>query len=170
MKRGRASRVMVGLARGSLLRVVLISLSPPGWRSRSGGSVRLAHLRFGSSGDQSLCGGPCRHEWLVAGEHVPDGLGELAGDLNPGDLGAALLAQPAPGRLVVVAVAGVAGGVGGRLDQRPPKVFGAVLGQRAAMVAVAGLVDPWAQPRVAAQLLGRREPADVAKLGGDRVP
>ena len=83
---------------------------------------------------------------MLAGEHVPDGLGELAGDLDPGDLRAALLAQPTPGRLVVVAVAGVAGGVGGRLDQRPPQVFGAVLGQRAAMVAVAGLVDPWAQP------------------------
>jgi hypothetical protein len=46
---------------------------------------------------------------------------------------------------------------------------GAVLGQWAALVAVAGLVHPGAQPGVAAQLLGRWEPGDVAQLGGDGV-
>jgi hypothetical protein len=34
-------------------------------------------------------------EGLVVGEHVPDRFGELAGDVDLGDLGAALAAQPA---------------------------------------------------------------------------
>jgi hypothetical protein len=42
---------------------------------------------------------------------VPDGLGELAGDLHAGDRGAALPAESPLGRLVVVAVEGVMGGV-----------------------------------------------------------
>jgi hypothetical protein len=63
----------------------------------------------------------------VSGEHVPDGLGELAGDLHPGDPGAALATKPLLGALVVVAVAGVAGGMGGRLDQGPAKIRRAVL-------------------------------------------
>jgi LuxR family maltose regulon positive regulatory protein len=44
-----------------------------------------------------------------------------------------------------------------------------VLGQRPTLVAAAGLGHPGAQPGVAAQLLGRREPGDVAQLGGDGV-
>jgi hypothetical protein len=64
---------------------------------------------------------------LLSGEHVPDGLGELAGDLHPGDPGAPLLAESLLGALVVVAVAGVAGGVGGRLDQGSAQLWWAVL-------------------------------------------
>src|SRR5512133_2902624 len=166
MKRGWSSRVEPG---GSWPCVGLISLSPPGWEEQVDGRLRLAQFRRGSSGDQSAGSGPCRSKWLLTGEHVPDGLGELAGDLHPGDPGAPLLAEPLLGALVVVAVAGVAGGVDGRLDQRPAQVRWAVLGQPAALVAAAGLVDPGAQPGVAAQLLGRREPGDVAQLGGDGV-
>ena len=70
---------------------------------------------------------------------MPDGLGELAGNLHPGDPGAALATQPLLGVLVVVAVAGVVGGVDGRLDQGPAQIRWAVLGQRAALVAAAGL-------------------------------
>jgi hypothetical protein len=55
--------------------------------------------------------------------------------------GAALLAQPLGGALVVLAVDGVPGGVGGRLGQRPAQELRAVLGERAAMVGGAGLVD-----------------------------
>ena len=43
---------------------------------------------------------------MVAGEHVPDRFGELAGDLDAGDLGAALAAEALLGVLIV-------GGVGG---------------------------------------------------------
>jgi hypothetical protein len=40
-------------------------------------------------------GGACRSEGLVVGEHVPDRLGESAGEVDLGDLGAALLADAA---------------------------------------------------------------------------
>src|SRR5438034_9792624 len=52
-------------------------------------------------------GGACRSEALVAGEHVPDRLGEGAGELDLGDLGAALAAQALLGRPVAVAVEAV---------------------------------------------------------------
>jgi hypothetical protein len=57
-----------GLGKGEVaglcrwLVMVLISLSPPRRRIKSGWSVRLAHLSPGSSGDQSLGVGPCRRE------------------------------------------------------------------------------------------------------------
>jgi hypothetical protein len=131
-----------------------------GWRSslyrlltgriRSDRSVRLAHLNRGPSRGQRVCVGPCRAERGLGGEHVPDGLGELASDLDAGDLGAALAAEPLLGGLVMVGVAGVTGGMGGGLQQRPPQIPGAVLAQRPAVVAAAGLVDPWAQPGVPA--------------------
>src|SRR3954447_11639186 len=83
----------------------LISLSPPrredqaGWEGlRSGGA---------SGGVGRLCGqspvrGACRSEGLVGGEHPPDRLGGLAGDVDPGDLRPALLAQAGLGALVAL--------------------------------------------------------------------
>jgi hypothetical protein len=47
---------------------------------------------------------------LVAGEHVPDGFGESAGEVDLGDLGAALLADARFQLLVAVAVGGVGAG------------------------------------------------------------
>ena len=58
------------------------------------------------------------------------------------------------------------GGVGGRLDQRPTQVLGPVLGQRAAVVLAAGLVDPRTQPGVAGQFGRAGEAGEVADLGG----
>jgi hypothetical protein len=55
---------------------------------------------------------------LLAGEHVPDRFGEAAGEVDLGDLGAALLADAGFRLLVVVAVGGVGAGVGGGLDER----------------------------------------------------
>jgi hypothetical protein len=104
------------------------------------GGSGWAQFRRGSSGDQSAGRGPCRSKGLLSGEQVPDGLGELAGDLHPGDPGAALATKPLLGVLVLVAVAGVAGCVGGRLDQGPAQIRRAVVGQWAALVAAAGLV------------------------------
>src|SRR5215207_11492398 len=77
--------------------------------------------------------------------------------------------EPLLGALVVVAVARMLGGVDGRLDQRPAQLWRAVLGQRAALIAAAGLVHPGTQPGIAAQLLGRREPGDVTQLGGNGI-
>jgi hypothetical protein len=166
MKRGRSSRVEPGVpwpVRGA-------QLSIASWVGGAGRSeLRLAQFRHGSSGDLSAGRGPCRSNGLLSGEDVPAGLGELAGDLHPGHLGAALSAKPLLGALVMVAVAGVVGGVDGRLDQRPTQLGRAVVGQRAALVAAAGLVHPGAQPGIAAPLLGRWEPGAVAQLGGDGV-
>src|SRR2546428_10216763 len=72
----------------------------------------------GRSGRQTKSGAS-RSELLVAGEHVPDRVGEPAGDVDLGDLGAALLAEPP---LVSLGALGVAGGLGRghrRLEQRP---------------------------------------------------
>src|SRR3954453_280224 len=146
------------------------------YRLLAGGSGRVggASLRWRISGTGRLRGqsggcGACRSEGLVGSEHVPDGLGELAGDVHAGDRGSALAAQPGLGALVAVPIDGVAGGVGGCLDQRPAQVLRAVLGQRAAPVVSAGLVHRGAQPGVTDQLLRRGEPGDVADLGGDAV-
>src|SRR2546428_12600671 len=64
--------------------------------------------------------GACRSEGLAAAEHVPDRLGEGSGELDPGDTGAALAAEPFLRSLVAVFVGGVAGGGLGGLDPRPP--------------------------------------------------
>src|SRR4051795_11832902 len=100
----------------------------PGWRSlgsagsrahlsiasSSGGPGRMggASLRWRISVVGRLCGqsplrGACRSEGLVRGEHPPDGLGELAGDVDAGHLRAALLAQAGLGALVAGGVDGV---------------------------------------------------------------
>jgi hypothetical protein len=89
---------------------------------------------------------------LLAGEHVPDRFGEAAGEVDLGDLGAALLADPRFGLLVAVAVGGVGAGVGGGLDERPAQILGSLFGERAAQVALAGLVDARAEAAVAGQL------------------
>ena len=80
------------------------------------------------------------------GEHVPDRLGEFAGQLDLGDLGSALVAQAALGVLVALLVERVLAGVQGGFEQRPAQVLGAVFGDRAAAVAGAGLVDARHRP------------------------
>lgn len=116
------------------------------------GALRLVHLKRGPSSGQRQNVGPCRGERTVGGAHVPDGLGQLACHLDAGDLLAALLPEPLGCALVVLGVGGVSGGVGGRLDQCPAQVAGAVLGQRPAMVLAAGLVDPGTEAGSAHQL------------------
>jgi hypothetical protein len=60
----------------------------------------------GSSSDQTTCGA-YRSERLLAREHVPD----RAGELDPGDLAASLLAEPALGALEARAIARIADGL-----------------------------------------------------------
>ena len=72
-------------------------------------------------------GAPARSEGLVAGEHVPDRLGEPAGEVDLGDLGAALAAETALGALVALAVERVLAGRQGGLEQSPAQVAWAVL-------------------------------------------
>ena len=84
-----------------------------GWEVRSGGAIPT-----GLSGSHGGCGA-CRGEGLLAGEHVPDRLCQPPGDVDLGDLGAALFAEAALGALVALGVGRVPAGMGCRLDQGP---------------------------------------------------
>jgi hypothetical protein len=61
-----------------------------------------------------------------------------AGEVDLGDLGPALFAEPLPGPLVAIAVERVRAGVGCRLDQRPAQVAG-VKGVKTAFTHAAAL-------------------------------
>lgn len=74
---------------------------------------------------------------MVAGEHVPDRLRETAGDVDLGDLGGALAAEPALVALVAVAGDGMAAGVNGSFHQRPAQVLRTGVGQTPAPVGAA---------------------------------
>ena len=65
----------------------------------------MAQFRNGLSGSQTMKGA-CRSEGLVSGEHVPDRLGQLSGEVDLRDLGAALAAEATLGALVALLVDG----------------------------------------------------------------
>src|ERR687892_1474784 len=103
------------------------------WPPRRGGQAKLDASLAGAcpkgrSGRQTKSGAS-GSELLVAGEHVPDRVGEPAGDVDLGDLGAALLAEPALVALVALGVGGVLERVHRRFEHRPAEVGGTVLGQ-----------------------------------------
>ena len=75
-----------------------------------------AQFQSGRSGRQTN-GGGSGSEPVVAGRRVPARVGEPAGDVDLGDLGAALLAEPALVALVAPGVGGLLGRVHGRLEQ-----------------------------------------------------
>ena len=87
---------------------------------------------------------------------MPDGGGELASDLDAGDLAAALAAETLLGLLVLVPIGGVQGRVGGGIDERPAQVLRTVLGERAPVVPAARLADDRAESGVPGELLGGR--------------
>jgi hypothetical protein len=74
---------------------------------------------------------------LVAGEHVPDRFCESAGEVDLGDLGAALFAGTCFQSLVAASVGGVGAGMGGGLDEGPAEVARPLFGEGAAEVALA---------------------------------
>src|SRR5918996_2886784 len=139
-----------GGARGGLgVGAALSSLSPPrGEDEVIGCFAPVAHFRRGPSCGQNRRGA-CRSKGLAAGEHVPDRLREPARGVDLADAGAALAAEAGARALVPLAEGGVAAGVRGRLDQRPAQVLGALLGERAAAVAVARLGDARAESALA---------------------
>src|SRR5215204_7239673 len=105
----------------------LMSLWPPRREDQAKLDRSLAGASpKGRSGRQTKSGAS-GSELLFAGKHVPDRVGEPAGDLDLGDLGAALLAEPALGPLVALRVGRVLERLHGRLDQRPAQVGGSVL-------------------------------------------
>ena len=75
----------------------------------SSGLAPVAQFQNGLSGSQTK-NGACRSEGLITSEHVPDRLGELAGEVDLRDLGAALAAESPAGPLVALAVEGMGGG------------------------------------------------------------
>jgi hypothetical protein len=96
---------------------------------------------------------------------VPERARQPPCDLDLGDLGAALVAEPL-GALVALGLGRMPERVDRRLEQRPAQVFRPVLGERAAAVAVAGLDDARAEAGLARQL-GRavsrpRKPSSTA--------
>ena len=58
-------------------------------------------------------------ERFVLGQDVPDRLGQLAGKIDPGDLGDALAAEALLRALVSLAIVTITSSMGGRLDQGP---------------------------------------------------
>ena len=85
---------------------------------------------------------------------MPDRHRQLAGDVDLGDLGAALAAEPALVSLVALCVGRVAERVHGRLEQRPAQVAGPLLGKRPPPVGLARLHHPGAKARIAGELGG----------------
>src|SRR3970040_2684403 len=112
--------------------------------------------------------GAGRSKRLTAGQHVPDRRDETAGDLDRGYLVAAFVAELGALALEDRLEAGVAGGRGRRLHERPAQVVGPILAQWPAPGVFAGLVHLRGRAAVADELQRRREAADVADLGGDR--
>src|SRR5215216_2449873 len=118
--------------------------------SSSGGSGEIGCFALGRQTKSGASGS----ELLFASKHVPDRVGEPAGDVDLGDLGAALLAEPPLVSLVARRVGRVLQGVHGRLEHRPAQVAGPVLAQGAATVLASRLVHPRAKAGVAGELLG----------------
>ena len=100
---------------------------------------------------------------MVAGEHVPDRFGESAGEVDLGDLGAALFADAGFGALIAVAVDRGGAGVGGGFDERPSQVAASLLGKRASAVGLAGLVDARTEASIAGELDYANEVEDVLR-------
>jgi hypothetical protein len=112
---------------------------------------------------------PFGSEAFAAVEHVPDRLGQSTGEVDLGDLGAALLADAGLRLLVAVAIGRCGARVRCCFDERPAHLARALLAQRSAQVALAGLVDARAEAAVASKLARRGEATDVADFSGDRV-
>ncbi len=129
-----------------------MSLWPPRREDQGKWIVARGRMSLGVGLCRETEGGASGSELLLAGKHVPDRVGEPAGDVDLGDLRSALLSEPAVVALVALGVGRVLERVHGRLDQRPAQVAGAVLGQRAALVHLAGLLDARAQAGVADEL------------------
>ena len=114
---------MDGIEQRSSLYGLLAGKDKVGWEA-----APAAQFDTGSSSDQRDSGA-CRGEGFVLSEDMPDGFGELAGDVDPGNLGATLAAEAVLVALVAVSIADITSGVGGSLDERPAQVLGPVLGQ-----------------------------------------
>src|SRR5271157_5332884 len=163
---GQASRTLgswTGSSSAHLSMAFSVRKDKVGWEA-----VPAAQFDRGSSSDQRHSGA-CRGKGFVLSQDMPDGFGELAGNVDPGNFGAALATQAFLVPLVAIPIVDITGGVGGSLHQGPAQVLRPVLGQRSAEVAVARLAHDRAEARIASELLRTREAADIADLGRDCV-
>src|SRR5215216_653371 len=98
----------LGASRGSVMwSDAHVSMATSAGGSGGNWNVRSrAQVQKGRSGRQTKSGAS-GSELLVAGEHVPDRVGEPAGDVDLGDLGPALLPSPALVALVALRIGGV---------------------------------------------------------------
>src|SRR4051794_17157810 len=87
-----------------------LSIAPSIGRTRPMGVRSGGASPWGPSGGQGV-GGALGSEGLVTAEHVPDRFGQSAGEVDLGDLGAALFADARFRVLVAVAIDGVGAGV-----------------------------------------------------------
>jgi hypothetical protein len=146
----------------------------PSIASVAGGSGRVGASGWpisdeGRQATSAAAWGPCRTEGDLLGEHVPDGLGQLAGDLDAGDGRAALAAEPPPGGRVVVAVEGWRPAwVAASISAHRSHVGPFLLKGRAGRGGRTGTPAGTARCRRTAWWV--REPGDVAQLGGDGGP
>src|SRR2546427_6891597 len=101
-----------------------MSLWPPRREDQAKIGCSLAGASPKGRSSRQTKSGASWSEGLVAGEHVPDRVGEPPGDVDLGDLGAALLAEPPLVSLVALGVGGVLERVHRRLEQRPAQVGG----------------------------------------------
>ena len=92
-------------------------------------------------------------EGFVLGQDVPDRLGQLSSEIDPGDLRAALPTEACLRPLIALPIVGVASGMGRGFDQGPAQVLGPVLGQGPTPVLGSRLADERAQPGVPGELL-----------------
>jgi hypothetical protein len=120
-------------------RAVLMSPWPPRRGGSGGIGASLAGASpKGRSGRQSKSGA-AGSELLVSGQHLPDRVREPAGDVDLGDLGPALPAEPPLCALVTRRVCGMPKRVHRRLQQRPAQVGRPVLAQGPAVEMLASI-------------------------------
>src|SRR5271157_3025008 len=122
---GQASRTLgswTGSSSAHLSMAFSVRKDKVGWEA-----VPAAQFDRGSSSDQRHSGA-CRGKGFVLSQDMPDGFGELAGNVDPGNFGATLTAKPVLVSLVAVSIADVTSGMSSGFDKRPAQVLRAVLG------------------------------------------
>src|SRR6266511_4319945 len=110
------------------------------------GAAPVAQFSSGPSCGQGRRGA-CRSKGLVAGQHLPDGLGQPASDVDRCQLRAALVAVAGAEALADWPVAGVTGDAVRGLDECPAQVIGPVLAQGSTAVTLARLLDSRTEAR-----------------------
>ena len=92
----------MGITSSAHLSMAFYSKDKVGWEA-----APAAQVDTGSSSDQRDSGA-CRGERFVLREDEPDGFSQMAGDVDPGDLGATLAAEAVLGPLVAVSIVRIA--------------------------------------------------------------